>query len=159
MGFAFTGAGTADWKMVSVNGDADGAVARANTGGATTPVLTTWQTLKVAINLCRDRLRTVWWKRVVPLDGGPLRARRPDPESAADAMSRDRLIRKALDGLPPMYREALALYHLEDLPYREISEITGVAVPALKQRVRRGSAMLRKKIVELYPELKLSRIH
>lgn len=50
VGFAFTGAGTADWKMVSVNGDADGSVARANTGGATTPVLLTWQTFKLVIN-------------------------------------------------------------------------------------------------------------
>ena len=49
-GFAFTGAGTADWKMVSVNGDADGSVARANANGVTTPVLTTWQTFKLAIN-------------------------------------------------------------------------------------------------------------
>ena len=49
-GFVFTGAGTADWKMVSVNGNADGSVARANALGATTPVLTTWQTFKIVLN-------------------------------------------------------------------------------------------------------------
>ena len=50
VGFAFTGAGTADWKAVSVNGAADGAITRCNTGGATTPVLLTWQTFKVVLN-------------------------------------------------------------------------------------------------------------
>ena len=40
--------------MVSVNGDGDGSVARANTGGATTPVLTTWQTFKVVLNVDGD---------------------------------------------------------------------------------------------------------
>jgi hypothetical protein len=54
VGFAFTGAGTADWKAVSVNGDADGTVTRCNVGGATTPVLTTWQTFKVVINADGD---------------------------------------------------------------------------------------------------------
>lgn len=49
-GFAYTGGGTEDWKAVSVNGDADGTVTRCNKGGATTPVLATWQTFKVVIN-------------------------------------------------------------------------------------------------------------
>ena len=71
----------------------------------------------------------------------------------ADAAGRDELVRAALVELPDIYREALALYHLEDLAYKEMSEITGVAVPALKQRVRRGSILLREKIATLYPEL------
>ena len=53
-GFAFTGAGTADWKMVSVNGNADGSVVRANVNGVTTPVLLTWQTFKVVLNADGD---------------------------------------------------------------------------------------------------------
>jgi RNA polymerase sigma-70 factor (ECF subfamily) len=108
--------------------------------------------LKVAVNLCRDRLRTVWWKRVMGM-AVPQTDPAPNPERCADARGRDRLVRHAMASLPPIYREALALYHLSDLPYAEISEITGVAVPALKQRVRRGSTMLREKIATLYPEL------
>ena len=50
VGFAFTGAGTADWKAVSVNGDSDGAVTRLNTFGATTPVVGTFQTFRLVIN-------------------------------------------------------------------------------------------------------------
>lgn len=50
VGFCFTGAGTADWKAVSTNADADGTVTRLNKGGTTTPVLTTWQTFKLVVN-------------------------------------------------------------------------------------------------------------
>lgn len=53
-GFAYTGGGTADWKAVSVNGDADGTTTRCNTGGVTTPVLGTWQTFKVVLNADGD---------------------------------------------------------------------------------------------------------
>ena len=49
-GFTYTGAGTGSWKAVSVNGDADGSVITCNVGGATTPVVGTWQTLKIVIN-------------------------------------------------------------------------------------------------------------
>ena len=40
-GFAYTGAGTVDWKAVSSNATADGTVTRCNVGGATTPVVGT----------------------------------------------------------------------------------------------------------------------
>lgn len=50
VGFAYTGAGTADWKAVSVNAGADGTVTRCNRGGATTPVVGTWQTFRVTLN-------------------------------------------------------------------------------------------------------------
>ena len=53
-GFCFTGGGTADWKAVSTNADADGTVTRLNVGGATTPVLATYQTFKLVVNTDGD---------------------------------------------------------------------------------------------------------
>jgi hypothetical protein len=58
-GFAYTGAGTANWKAVSVNADADGSVITCNKihtkadgtqSAVTTPVVGEWQTFKVVIN-------------------------------------------------------------------------------------------------------------
>lgn len=49
-GFAYTGAGTASWKCVATRNDVDATVATANVGGATTPVVGTYQTFKVVLN-------------------------------------------------------------------------------------------------------------
>lgn len=108
--------------------------------------------LAIAGNLCRDRLRTVWWRRVVALVRDE-RSHQQTPESLTDAAKRDLQVRTALATLPPHYREAVALFHLQDLSYLEMAEITGVSVAALKQRVRRGCAMLAEAVKRLYPEL------
>ena len=52
VGFAYTGAGTADWKMVAVNNGSTptGSPTRCNVRGATTPVVGTWQTFKLALS-------------------------------------------------------------------------------------------------------------
>lgn len=112
--------------------------------------------LKVGLNLCRDRLRAVWWRRVLSLGAiaeGTLFDPGPDPEAVRSASERDRLVRNALATLPPKYREAVSLFHLEEMTYAEMTEITGVAVPALKQRVRRGCILLRNAVTRMYPEL------
>ncbi len=106
--------------------------------------------LTIATNLCRDRLRTVWWRRVLPLSQ-PHHTPLPDPEHTAQDTERDARVRQALSRLPLRYREALSLFYLEDMSYDEMSAITGISVPALKQRVRRGRIMLREIMSELYP--------
>lgn len=49
-GFVYTGGGTANWKAVAVKGDASKTPVACNKGGATTPVLTTYQTFRLEIN-------------------------------------------------------------------------------------------------------------
>lgn len=105
----------------------------------------------ITANVCRDRLRSAWWRKVLPLVASPP-SPRPSPEHTIEALDRDAKVRQAMMALPPKYREALALFHLDDLSYAEMTEITGVQVPALKQRVRRGSAMLRERLSRMYPE-------
>jgi hypothetical protein len=66
VGFAYTGAGTADWKAVSVANAVDGTVTRCNNFGATTPVAATWQTFKVVLNSDGDAdfyINGVWHYR------------------------------------------------------------------------------------------------
>ena len=108
--------------------------------------------LRIATNLARDRTRTVWFKRIIGLT-------RELPSAVAsavalhDASERDQMVREALMVLPVKYREALTLYHLRDITYIEMSEITGASVSALKQRVRRGQVMLRERLEKLYPSI------
>jgi RNA polymerase sigma-70 factor, ECF subfamily len=110
--------------------------------------------LTIAHNLWRSRLRSPWarlrsaWDDWMP---GPSTAASPDHE--LDGLDRDRKVRHALSTLPPIYREAIALFHLQDMTYAEMEEVTRASVSALKQRVRRGDALLAEKIAALYPEL------
>jgi len=108
--------------------------------------------LTIGANLCRDRLRTIWWRRVDPLH--PWRADdSPSPELQVARCERDAKVREALLQLKPKYREAVSLFHLEGLQYSELAQITGARVPALKQRVRRGLQQLERILRETYPEL------
>lgn len=52
VGFYYTGAGTASWKFAATKGGSDnaGAPIVCNQGGATTPVVGTYQTFKVVLN-------------------------------------------------------------------------------------------------------------
>lgn len=108
--------------------------------------------LTITTNLCRDRMRTVWWRRVLPFSRSH-EASTPGPEHTTLAGQRDNQVRIALARLPIRYREALSLYYFDDMNYKEMASITGVSVPALKQRVRRGRIMLKEMVSELYPGL------
>lgn len=113
--------------------------------------------LSIARNACRDRQRSAWLRRVVVLV-------RPQVDERVDTFGdlvgkeRDALVRSALATLPVTYREAVALFHLEDMSYAEMAAITDISVPALKQRVRRGSQMLKRAMERMYPELVADRI-
>jgi RNA polymerase sigma-70 factor (ECF subfamily) len=65
-----------------------------------------------------------------------------DPDVVlARAQTRDRL-RDALVHLPVILRSAVLLHDLEGLTSREVAEVHGIGVPAAKQRLRRGRALL-----------------
>lgn len=110
--------------------------------------------LTIAHNLWRSRLRSPWARLRAAYDDwmpGPSLASSAD--HVVDGEDRDRKVRHVLSTLPPIYREAVALFHLQDMTYAEMEEVTGCSISALKQRVRRGDALLAEKIASLYPEL------
>ena len=51
--------------------------------------------------------------------------------------------RRLLAGLPPRYRLAVALRHVDDLSYAEIAETLGKPLGSVKSDVHRGIALLR----------------
>jgi RNA polymerase sigma-70 factor (ECF subfamily) len=54
----------------------------------------------------------------------------------------------ALEGLQPIYREALVLRFLEDMSLQEIAEVVGAPVPTVAARIYRGLAALRSQMEE-----------
>jgi RNA polymerase sigma-70 factor (ECF subfamily) len=54
------------------------------------------------------------------------------------------VLRPFIEALPATYREAVALSELEELPHAAIAARLGLSVTAVKSRVRRGRAELRR---------------
>jgi len=67
----------------------------------------------------------------------------PDPESASLAADERRTLERLIAALPTEHREVLLLRELEDLSYREIAAVTGIAIGTVMSRLARARAALR----------------
>jgi RNA polymerase sigma-70 factor (ECF subfamily) len=96
---------------------------------------------RIAINVVRNRVRGLKPK-VVELNGS-------EPDSATgpeeDAMLRADMVQLAarVAALPPRYREAVVLRHVQELSYEEAAAELGQPVGTVKSNVHRGLQMLR----------------
>lgn len=66
-GFCYTGAGTANWKACSVKNGTSNTPVACNWGGATTPVVGTYQTFRIVINADGDAdfyINGIWQARI-----------------------------------------------------------------------------------------------
>lgn len=96
---------------------------------------------RITLNVARNRLRQ---RREVPVEELPaIGAAAIDEgrEGVMDALD-------ALGKLPERQRTAVTLRYLQDLPYAEISDVTGWPEGTAKTLVRRGLMRLRKMMVE-----------
>ncbi|OCA90444.1 hypothetical protein A8F94_00705 [Bacillus sp. FJAT-27225] len=103
---------------------------------------------KIAINKCKDYMRSKWYKFAVPLDFFSYKA------TVGTQSIEDNLIGKEEDfflsrnvlSLPPLYREVIILHYYEDLKISEIEKLTGIKQETIKTRLRRAKDQLRKKM-------------
>jgi RNA polymerase sigma-70 factor (ECF subfamily) len=110
-----------------------------------------WLT-RIALNGCRDWLKAAARaERPADLSGEELASWR-DPEREVGGRQLAAELADAIGRLPPKYREAFTLFHLENLAYRDIRAVTGVSVNALKVRVHRARLMLMKTLGHLLEE-------
>lgn len=80
-------------------------------------------------------------RELAGFDMGSLPGQVLPEQHAVAADIHDRLM-QALASLPDMQREAILLYYLHEMKYREISKVTGVSVSTVKSRVRQGMEKL-----------------
>ena len=76
---------------------------------------------------------------VIPIDGDD-RANGVDPGDTMDEVYR------AIEMLPPDYREAVVLHHLEGFTVRELAEVTGCSVGTAAARLSRARALMRERL-------------
>jgi len=76
----------------------------------------------------------------------------PDPATLLLQKGDRQLIRRALEELPPKFREILVLRELEGLSYREIAEVAGVPIGTVMSSLARGRGRLRQSVTNLLNE-------
>ena len=106
----------------------------------------TWL-ISVSRNLCIDHYRSVRKEReVVNRDVDPADLTPAAPERSAQALleqrDRVRLLRQALDRLPPALRTAVLLRDIQELSYHEIADRLDLPEGTVKSRINRGRTEL-----------------
>ncbi|HET9159925.1 MAG TPA: sigma-70 family RNA polymerase sigma factor [Caulobacteraceae bacterium] len=75
----------------------------------------------------------------------------PDtPETILLRVVDDEILRAAIEALPEPFREAVVLRDLQDLAYRQIADITGVALGTVMSRLARGRKLLAQSLSEAH---------
>ena len=69
-----------------------------------------------------------------------------DPEIQALASADKETLRRALEELPDVFREALVLRELEGMSYKEIADVTSVSLGTVMSRLARGRTRLRESL-------------
>ncbi len=72
------------------------------------------------------------------------RQRDLDPQRILERAVQCEAVREMIEGLPVQFRETLVLRELNDLSYREISELTGMPIGTVMSRLARARELLRK---------------
>lgn len=109
---------------------------------------------RIAANKCKDWLRVKQPGKGLhdvdvedAPDGRMVEDRTPErvlmQQQVADQLDR------AIQRLPPLYREAFVLKHVEGLSYEEMQDILGVSTDTLKMRVYKGRVQLSRDLMEL----------
>ncbi|MFO1514133.1 MAG: sigma-70 family RNA polymerase sigma factor [Verrucomicrobiota bacterium] len=107
---------------------------------------------RVALNLCHDDLRRQQRRGEFSLDAlielnsaeaeEGFVAGEPTPDAQAESQERGELVRRALAGLPALYREVVVLRHYEGLKFREIGELLGIPEGTVKSRMAEALGQL-----------------
>lgn len=111
----------------------------------------TWA-MKITTNLCLDSLR----KRkgeTVPIDEGfEIKDGKDTPEEEYIKKENQKLVQDAIMKLPEKYREFLILFHLRNLSYQEIMDVTGDSLTIVKNRLYRARQMLKEELISMEKE-------
>jgi RNA polymerase sigma-70 factor, ECF subfamily len=102
---------------------------------------------RILRNLCLDELKSPR-QRTAALPGDLTAS--IDPARELDRRELGHSLSYALDSLGPTVREAFVLKHVEGLSYEDMSALTGVAIGALKMRVKRAREALQQVLQPLH---------
>ncbi len=100
----------------------------------------------ITTNLCRDRLRSPWWKRIVL--GWDFRENCESGDAEAEALEaiKRQSVYQAVLTLPVQYREVIALFYYQGMTAGEIGALLKESQGTIKSRLHRARALLKDRI-------------
>jgi RNA polymerase sigma-70 factor (ECF subfamily) len=106
-----------------------------------------WLT-RVALNTCRDRRRSSWWKwwreKPVEFEEVPLLSREPNPEEQTVSREECEQIWRLFRDLSVRQQEVFALRYVEEWSVEEVAQMLGVTSGSVKRHLFRAVHHLRK---------------
>lgn len=106
----------------------------------------------ILLNRHRNRYRASFWRRFLPWEAAFPDGREPEGERGEEWGERSRQanrVAQALAALAPEQREAVVLFEIDGYSIGEIAAMQGVGLPAVKSRLTRGRAALRRQYERL----------
>ena len=99
----------------------------------------------IAVNTCRDYLRTAWFRH---------NDRRIDtdalPETPAPEVFVDHTVLAEVNRLPKRYREVILLRYYQGMKVKETADALKLSPSSVKQRIKRANAILHDRLKEWY---------
>ena len=111
--------------------------------------LQTW-IYRITVNLAKNRLRSFWFKKVAPWTDSEKNLLAADdgldPEETLLRREKHKEVLDCLKRLPLKYREALALFYLEELSITEIAQVLQQPAGTVKSKIFRARSLLEKEL-------------
>ncbi|HEY5584136.1 MAG TPA: sigma-70 family RNA polymerase sigma factor [Ruminiclostridium sp.] len=93
--------------------------------------------IRVTINLCKNRLKTAWFRKTLPLG-----------EARFDFTEKESEVMSAVFELPTKYRNIIHLFYFEEYRISEIATILGQKESTIGSQLHRARKMLKPKLKE-----------
>lgn len=77
-------------------------------------------------------------------------------EKASDFVDKTyikKIVHKIIEEMPVHYRTVITLYHLEEMSYKEIGQITGMPEGTVKSYLNRSRQILRDRVIQMVPDI------
>lgn len=71
-----------------------------------------------------------------------------NPETITEDRDMDAFVFRLIDELPPQYKTILTLYHIEEMTYPEMCEVTGMPEGTVKNYLFRARNLLKEKVMK-----------
>lgn len=102
----------------------------------------TW-IISIAVNICRDYMRSAWKKRVTVTDDISIEDKDNETEDIVGKRLEKQMLMKTIMDLPDKYRKVIQLYYYHDFDIKEIANILKIPGGTVKSRLFKARNMIR----------------